>query len=296
MWDASDSWPLLRADAQGNDTPQWPPNKGNSAGGADRRAVRIDLGAGGWMAYNVACSAKGRNGAAMPISPAVRKRRILQWCLAPIVVITIGLGWRYPLLGYTVPLVMLTGLVGGLFTGRYVCGHLCPRGSFLDRAVGKVSRRKHIPRFLRRMPLRWAVFAALMGLMAFRIWQRPAGADVWLHLGRVFWLMCVVTTGIAVVLGVLIHPRSWCAFCPMGTMQRAVGGHRRRIPIDGEACIKCRKCEKACPFDLEIVVHTDTGLLADGDCLKCPECIAACPTGALGKAEAATRSGNRRRT
>ncbi len=220
------------------------------------------------------------------MSPAVARRRIIQWCLAPIVVVTIALGYWYPVLGYSVPIVMFTGLVGGLFSGRYVCGNLCPRGSFLDRVVSKASRRKSIPDFLRHMPLRWVMFVGLMGFMAFRISHKPAGADMWMHLGRVFWLMCVVTTGIGVVLGVLIHPRAWCAFCPMGTMQKAVGGKRRRIPIDSAACIKCGKCEKACPFDLAIVVHTDAGQIADGDCLKCGECTAACPTGAIGKRDA----------
>ncbi len=220
-------------------------------------------------------------GAANAAQATVRRRRILQWCLAPIAIIVIGLGYWYPILGYVVPLVMLAGVVGAIVNGRYVCGTLCPRGSFLDRIVRPASRKGHIPHFLRSMGLRWFLFAALMGLMAFRIFQQPDGVALSEHLGRVFWLMCVVTTGIAIILGVLIHPRMWCSFCPMGTMQRAIGGGKRQLEIDSDLCVECRKCERACPFDLSIVKHKDSGRVSERDCLKCSECVAACPRQAL---------------
>ncbi|MFC1736814.1 4Fe-4S binding protein [Candidatus Hydrogenedentota bacterium] len=70
----------------------------------------------------------------------IKRRHIVQWCLLPIVLITIGLGWKYPLLGFSVPVVMTAGFVGGIFRGRYVCGNLCPRGSFFDRILLRVSR------------------------------------------------------------------------------------------------------------------------------------------------------------
>ncbi|MFC1736815.1 4Fe-4S binding protein [Candidatus Hydrogenedentota bacterium] len=114
--------------------------------------------------------------------------------------------------------------------------------------------------------------------MVFRVSQNPASAYHW---GRVFWVMCVVTTGTGVILGILIHQRSWCAFCPMGTMQSALGGKKSLLQIDTEQCIECGKCEKVCPIDLAIIVHKESGVMTDPDCLKCPECIAACPQEAL---------------
>lgn len=219
-------------------------------------------------------------------SQDVVRRRIIQWCLMPIVLITIGLGWKYPLLGFSVPVVMLTGMVGAVIRGRYVCGNLCPRGSFLDRVIAPVSRKKDIPDSLRNMPWRWLVFAAMMGFMTFRIAQNPT--DIY-HWGRVFWLMCVITTSIGVVLGLAIHPRTWCSFCPMGTMQSALGGSKRQLTINSELCRECKLCEKACPINLPIVKHKDNGRLLERDCLKCPECIASCPHEVLSwpKAQAA---------
>lgn len=212
------------------------------------------------------------------LSADVAGRRMLQWYLLPVVIITIGLGWKYPLLGFTVPAVMLMGMVGGIFRGRYVCGHLCPRGSFFDRMVRPVSRNSAIPAWLRNMYFRWVVFAAMMGFMIFQITRNPSSINHW---GRVFWIMCVVTTSIGVVLGLFIHPRAWCAFCPMGTLQRVLGGRKQHLRIDSAVCQECRACEKACPFSLLIVRHKAEGRMENPDCLKCPECAAACPKNAL---------------
>ncbi len=205
------------------------------------------------------------------------RRRKLQWALAPVVVITIGLGWTYPALGYAVPAVMLMGMIGSLFNGRYVCGNLCPRGAFFDRYFGWMRKGRRIPEALRGIWLRWFLFAALMAFMIFRI-SRNAGS--WEHWGRVFWLMCAVTTAAGIVLAVLVHPRAWCSVCPMGTLQSALGGHRGLYQIE-RSCKECRTCEKACPLDLPIVVHKAEGVLKERDCLKCLECAAACPIGAV---------------
>jgi|694.fasta_scaffold71178_1 hypothetical protein len=46
-----------------------------------------------------------------------------------------------------------------------------------------------------------------MGVMVWRASLDPANPEHW---GRVFWLMCVVTTLIGVVLAFFFHPRIWC--------------------------------------------------------------------------------------
>ncbi|HLD45728.1 MAG TPA: 4Fe-4S binding protein [bacterium] len=208
----------------------------------------------------------------------VAKRRLIQWILAPITIITIGLGWKYPILGFFVPLTMLAGIIGSLFNGRWVCGHMCPRGSFFDRILSKISPVRTVPAFVRTMKFRWPIFGLLMGFMSFRIMQNPGS---WQHWGYVFWVMCVVTTAIAIVLGVIVHPRIWCSFCPMGTMQNAIGGGKNLLRINGDICKMCKTCEKACPIGIPIVSYKNDGVVRDRDCLKCPECLAVCPKKAL---------------
>lgn len=206
------------------------------------------------------------------------RRKIIQHALWPIVVIVIAFGWKYPLLGFSVPVVMLMGVVGGIIQGRYVCGHLCPRGGFFDRIIAPMSRKRPIPTFFRNRALRWTLFIFLMAFMIYRISLNPTDIEHW---GKVFWLMCAVTSAIGIILGIFIHPRAWCSFCPMGTMQSALDRDNKQLQIDSGKCIECRKCEKVCPMNLAIVKFKSEGRLPDHDCLKCPECSAICPRHAL---------------
>ncbi len=210
-------------------------------------------------------------------------RRRTQWLLAPIMIVTVALGWRYPLLGFAVPVAMATGMIGGLFRGRYVCGNLCPRGSFIDRLLVKVGGERPIPALFRNMVFRWLVFAGLMGFMVWRLSQNPTS---WEHWGLVFWSMCALTTGIAVIAGMIYHPRSWCSFCPVGTVQNAVGGHKQQLQIASD-CRQCGKCEKVCSMNLPIHKHKSVGVVQERDCLRCSECVAACPSASLKWPEAA---------
>lgn len=206
------------------------------------------------------------------------RRKTLQLMLAPIVPVVVLLGWKYPMLGFIVPVVMLTGIITGFFKGRYSCGNLCPRGGFFDRLIAPLSRNKPIPDFFVSMRFRWIVFSLLMGFMAFQISKNPASLE---HLGRVFWIMCAVTTFVGVVLGVFINQRVWCSFCPMGTMQNVFGGAKQRLIIDIDSCRSCHKCERSCPMGIKIVDFKDMGQILSRDCLKCNECIYSCPKKAI---------------
>lgn len=218
---------------------------------------------------------------ARALSPDVIRRRSLQWALLPIVVVTLTLGWKHPLLGYSVPIVMITGVAGGFFRGRYVCGNLCPRGGFSDRLLSKVSSGKPISLFLWDMKFRWFALVALVGFMLFQMANKPLGADWIPHIGRVFWRMCVITTTLSIVLGILIHQRSWCAFCPIGTLQRAWGAGKYQLHINAKACKECGLCERSCPIGLRVMKYKSAGKMLDPDCLRCPECAGACPQQAL---------------
>ena len=213
----------------------------------------------------------------------VDSRSLRQWMLAPFVLITIALGWKYTWLGFAVPVAMLMGVAGGFMRGRYVCGNLCPRGSFFDRLIAPLAAKREIPAMLRSLPLRWGIFVLLMGFMVWRLAANPADIRHW---GHVFWLMCAITTVVGVVLALTFHPRSWCAVCPVGTLSNAIGGDRYQLTIDSD-CRECGKCEQSCTFGLSIVRHKGAGVLHERDCLKCSVCAMSCPKGSLKWPEAA---------
>jgi len=191
--------------------------------------------------------------------------------------VTIAFGWKWPMLGFTVPVAMVVGIGGSFLRGRYVCGNICPRGSFYDTLFRLIGGSRPVPSFLTSMRFRWGVLAILMSLMALQIAQNPGDP---LHWGRVFWLVCLVTTAVGVALGLYYRPRTWCSFCPVGTMANAIGGDKDQLVI-GASCKSCGVCEKSCPMDFSIVGHKAEGVLPNRDCLKCSSCVASCKVGAL---------------
>lgn len=189
-----------------------------------------------------------------------------------VVLVSIGGIW-FPKLGYVVALVFLSILVISPFRGRWFCGNLCPRGSFNDFWIGRISRHVPIPRFFRSMLLRVPVFIALMGFMISRILATQGMVD---KVGMVFVTMCLLTTSISILFGVTLSPRAWCTFCPMGTLQRYLGRGKYQLKLDRDLCIDCGKCKTVCPMQLDVNEIADKP-----DCIKCGRCVEACPKGAL---------------
>ncbi len=132
-------------------------------------------------------------------------------------------GLFLPLLGYLVLAMMAVLLIISFFKARYWCWYLCPRGAFLDLVISKISVNKPLPKIFAKQWFRWTVFFVFMAFLAFRIKQ--AGWSL-VAVGVVFVSMCIITTVISVILGVLTRHRGWCAICPMGTLQDTIGKTR----------------------------------------------------------------------
>lgn len=189
-----------------------------------------------------------------------------------VLIISLG-GIFYPRLGYFLLIVFATLIIIAPFRGRWFCGNLCPRGSFVDFWLGPLSRKLPIPPILRSMWIRAPIFILLMGFMVFRIVQTDGVVD---RVGMVFVTICLLTTAVAILFGIIIAPRAWCSFCPMGTMQRVVGRDRYMLKVDKERCIDCGKCQKVCPMQLPV-----NEILDNPDCIKCGRCVEVCPKSAL---------------
>lgn len=207
----------------------------------------------------------------------LRRRKKIQsvmWWLLPVIIFG-GLYWPY--MGYLVLAMMIFFLILAGFKGRYWCGWFCPRGSFLERILGKVSRNARVPRLFKNMTFRWVVFSILMGFMLFRLISSGGNPA---KIGFVLVTMCLITTVIAIPLGMLFKARAWCSFCPMGTLQGAIGTRKYLLGISDE-CTECGLCEKVCPVGTCASAFKDVGQVRSVDCLKCPECVVKCPVNAL---------------
>ena len=92
-----------------------------------------------------------------------------------------------------------------------------------------------------------------------------------------------------VILALAVNPRTWCSFCPMGTMQQIMNKLGKRLRINRrteefititnrESCTECGRCSRVCPMLLEPYSNWDDDQFKDESCIKCLTCIQNCPS------------------
>ncbi len=205
---------------------------------------------------------------------------IKQFVMAAVFIAVFIFGWKYPILGFFIPLCMILGVGLGLFKGRKFCDWYCPRGSFYDVWLKPVSPQRKIPGLFKNIYFRLGVLFFLMVVMWVNLVRRWPNS---VNIGMFFIIMMTSTTLLGVVLALLLHQRSWCFFCPVGTIANLVGRNKFTLKIDSKACNECKLCAKVCPIQIEPYKFKKTGTqgIQDYDCLKCGTCVAACPKKAL---------------
>lgn len=147
-------------------------------------------------------------------------QHIMAWGLPTIV---LG-GFVEPKIGLIAGAFMATSLVVSYWKSRFWCGWVCPRGSFLERWISFFTLNRPIPWLLLKPNFRWSVFSILMTLMLVRLTLAASTLD---KVGTLFVMLCLGTTMVAITLGALYKPRTWCTFCPMETLQSKIGKIRK---------------------------------------------------------------------
>lgn len=192
----------------------------------------------------------------------------------------LAIGLFYPAVGVVAIVCMLAPVAIAPFLGRSWCGNYCPRGSFWDNVIAKISPKKPIPPFFRSKGFRAFMVAFIMTM--FTVQTYFAWGDL-AAMGRVFVNLILVTTIVGIILGVLYHQRTWCAFCPMGTLAAALSSRKKPLkPLTvAPSCAGCNACARACPLQLTPASARKAGIFTHPDCLKCSRCVAKCPKKAL---------------
>ena len=122
----------------------------------------------------------------------------------------------FPVLGAIAVICMLSPIAFALAgKGRYWCGNFCPRGNFFQNVTCHASRKKPVPKFLKSVIFRAFMVFFIIGNFSFGIYSNWGNLP---GIGMVFYRIIVITTLIGVVLSALYLPRTWCTFCPMGSI------------------------------------------------------------------------------
>lgn len=186
-----------------------------------------------------------------------------------------------PEVGVIALICMLGPVLMAVRKGRYWCGHYCPRGSLYDEVIARFSPHKRIPKFVRIKWFRVFMLFFIFGMFGVQLYVNGWS---WAGVGRTFWNMIFVTTVVGVVLGFIYAPRSWCTFCPMGTLSAWVAPRRMKkgfsaVCVSATCQMKCKRCAKVCPMQLTPYdSRGDEQGYLHPDCIKCGRCVAACPT------------------
>lgn len=134
------------------------------------------------------------------------------------------------------------------------CNHYCGRGQLLDLLGNqfRLSRKKDIPPFIRSKWFRYGFllfFLTMFGIMIYNTYLVFAGARElkevvtllwtfklpwsWAYTVNIaypwvaqfafgFYSIMLTSTVLGLITMILFKPRSWCVYCPMGTMTQTI--------------------------------------------------------------------------
>jgi len=206
----------------------------------------------------------------MAKNKSISLKRIIE---ALMFVVVLAFGWRYPILAYCMFLNVAVGIYGALrHGGRHGCGTFCPRGAFYS-LLPDTGRK--VPAGL--LARKTSIVVMIVMLTGLTIWLRPTTIRGW---GMLFYIMIAITTTIGLIGWLVFNRYFWCSICPMGKIYKTITPNKTGIRV-ADACVKCRLCEKACPFDFFPPEAAKDGVFHNPDCMHCRRCIERCPKHAL---------------
>lgn len=208
-------------------------------------------------------------------------------------------GGKFDLNAFPYLVIGFLMLIGSL-VGRAVCGWTCPFG-FLQDLINKIPSKKFkgfnwlryikyviLIVFVFVLPVFWLDEYGYSEGPSFCKYICPAGTleggifltllkpELRSMLGKLFaWKASILVLLLALS---VFFKRPFCRWlCPLGAFYGPFNKiSLKQININKEACVKCGKCSKICPMDLNVPEEINCS-----DCIRCFDCKAECPVKAI---------------
>jgi len=188
---------------------------------------------------------------------------------------------------------LLIYLAGTIFTvsmifGRAACGWVCPIGFLQDLIKGRKIKKKdnkfRYAKYFILIAIPFACFftgklaytdicpiGGLTGTLPYLL-INPTGYTFTVF----FYPKMIFVAGFFIL--IILIARGWCRYlCPVGAMMACFNRISfLQIGYSEEKCIKCFKCSKVCPMQIEMPYENKSN-----ECIRCGKCIDACPTNAI---------------
>ena len=169
-------------------------------------------------------------------------------------------------------------IFGPLLFGRGWCGYACWTAMVLDFLPFKKPLK---PRIEKLGLLRYLTFTFSLLLVIALFLFKVA------HLEKIMLYLFIIGNILYYLSGIILayifkDNRAFCKYlCPVTIFLKPMSYFSLlRVHCDETKCIKCNKCLKVCPMNVE--VNNDSRKRKNAtECILCYECVKACPTKAL---------------
>jgi len=182
--------------------------------------------------------------------------------------------------------------VGALFLGRAWCGWCCPGTAINEACSLVVHKRCRGGRGDKVKYLVFAVWAGVIGYLAYRAGGFHAvelffGVDRRSLLQDIFLLFGALAIIIPLTLlwGRFANCHYLCWAAPImiiaTRIKERIGWPSLHLVSNPVACTDCGRCDQHCPMSLSVTAMVQRGKMQNTECILCGNCVDHCQTGAI---------------